>query len=854
MWLQNGDSVSRIYARHGAPCGGRSKIKDAAADWFPEPYRIIFLRQFKQEAMDLLIHNSTLRGDLASERVLCCRNRFYIYRRVSYSYLLPVKPVTKSSRMSLRLGYILLTSVQLVGVCLYVFVRHGISQYIREVGTASMGRPLAQHDYVFWCGDFNYRNQSWQGARLSIRATSTKATQRLLQLINTILFSDEFDSSEKCRVPAYTDRVLWAQEFVREADWPWQTAHVSAENRARRNALLEAHSQCNSGPPDATSDCPAKSRAPNWTTVGTVLVELHLPDWAQNAAMADIVEDPDCPDPQPRLNATRAQSSIWLLIDRLAIAMAAAVCRHACWPPPPKSPAKSAPAPPPFAAPAETRRRHLRLPQAAAATARATAACFLFSSTEPQPPGAPQGAVARMVRFPGRGRRSRTRQIPRMMTAPRPPPQIETYRLRHPGPHPPSIRAPRRLGLSNQCGVLIRLFSIRVSSAQHPGPRTPWASATNGSSSASASGRPHRLSIRGPSSALQIRVSSASAFRVLDRLGLRTPIGTSSSGRPYRRPSHPMGMDHRPGPPGPHLLASDGVLDRRPVRFSSRRRPSRASPPPPPPRPQGSTEILSLSTLGAASNTMSSNYHSICSGSQISIAETHKPLPNPPPASPVYPTLNLRRPAHRAQAPRRRLRRRRFRDFFFGLHRALLSGSPDKNADRTAKPLSSVNKCRAPVAAAGGSGDQLLDEQLAALLNSEDEATAARAALMSAAAAGFGGSAAAAAAYSTSGVVGGAGYLVRRVSLTDLFNNCVRTVLQQGLVFTLPIFIMCILFKVLCHTVGEGFEETGISFLPRQIIHVSSGCLGLVILHHLFQEFTMLVLLLQISPHLDFPV
>ncbi|PAA75700.1 hypothetical protein BOX15_Mlig028456g1 [Macrostomum lignano] len=142
----------------------------------------------------------------------------------------------------------------------------------------------------------------------------------------------------------------------------------------------------------------------------------------------------------------------------------------------------------------------------------------------------------------------------------------------------------------------------------------------------------------------------------------------------------------------------------------------------------------------------------------------------------------------------------------------------------------------------GGSGDQLLDEQLAALLNSEDEATAA-AALMSAAAAGFGGSAAAAAAYSTSGVVGGAGYLVRRVSLTDLFNNCVRTALQQGLVFTLPIFIMCILFKVLCHTVGEGFEETGISFLPRQIIHVSSGCLGLVILHHLFQEFTMLVLL-----------
>jgi synaptojanin len=110
--------------------------------------------------------------------------------------------------------YSLLTSQQLVGVCLYVFVRPQLAKFIRDVATDSvktglggatgnkgaaairfvlnatsfcfvaahfaagqsqvaernadyaeitrkiafpMGRTLKGHDYVFWCGDFNYR-------------------------------------------------------------------------------------------------------------------------------------------------------------------------------------------------------------------------------------------------------------------------------------------------------------------------------------------------------------------------------------------------------------------------------------------------------------------------------------------------------------------------------------------------------------------------------------------------------------------------------------------------------------------------------------------------------------------------
>ena len=110
--------------------------------------------------------------------------------------------------------FALLTYVQLVGVCLYVFIRPELAPYVRDVATDSVktglggatgnkggvavrfvlrntslcfvcshfaagqsqwaernadyteitrricfphGRKVEQHDFVFWCGDFNYR-------------------------------------------------------------------------------------------------------------------------------------------------------------------------------------------------------------------------------------------------------------------------------------------------------------------------------------------------------------------------------------------------------------------------------------------------------------------------------------------------------------------------------------------------------------------------------------------------------------------------------------------------------------------------------------------------------------------------
>ncbi|PAA75701.1 hypothetical protein BOX15_Mlig000919g5, partial [Macrostomum lignano] len=538
MWLQNGDSVSRIYAGTGALGGGRSKIKDAARTG-SRTIQNNFLDSSKQEAMDLLIHNSTLRGDLASRASALLPKSFLHLPPRQLSYLLAsheeftdVTParvfvgtwnvnggkhfrslahrdaslsdwlvnlpeisrtsapncihseadfsqpvdfyaigfeemvdlnasnIVNASSTNKRLWaeelqktlgndgsqrYILLTSVQLVGVCLYVFVRHGISQYIREVGTASvktgmkgtagnkggvairfvyhntslafvcshfaagqsnykernadfaqiyqrltfqMGRTLAQHDYVFWCGDFNYRinlgrervlqciaENNWDELRKHdqlndqrrqglVFANFHEGHTTFAPTYKYDLFSDEFDSSEKCRVPAYTDRVLWARNSSGKLTGPGKLLmynraelkisdhrpvaclleiEVSRENRARRNALYEAHLNA-IGPPDGTviarvtntdyfddasldflielfgncgrillvrlkADSALFTYAEGVSALravqeiaGTqlddgrqVLVELHLPDWRKRA-MADIVEDPDCPD------------------------------------------------------------------------------------------------------------------------------------------------------------------------------------------------------------------------------------------------------------------------------------------------------------------------------------------------------------------------------------------------------------------------------------------------------------------------------------------------------------------------------------------------------------------------------
>ncbi|XP_056646014.1 synaptojanin-1 [Diorhabda sublineata] len=186
--------------------------------------------------------------------------------------------------------YVLLTYQQLVGVCLYVYVRPEHVPYIRDVAVDSvktglgghtgnkgaaairfvfyatsmsfvcahfaagqsqvnernadyneitrkitfpMSRSLNSHEYLFWCGDFNYRVDMdkdeikeliKQGDFDSILINDQLKKQQEEGNVfkNFIegnitfpptykydLFSDDYDTSEKCRAPAWTDRVLW---------------------------------------------------------------------------------------------------------------------------------------------------------------------------------------------------------------------------------------------------------------------------------------------------------------------------------------------------------------------------------------------------------------------------------------------------------------------------------------------------------------------------------------------------------------------------------------------------------------------------------------------------------------------
>lgn len=195
------------------------------------------------------------------------------------------KAISKKSQ------YLLVTSVQLVGVCLYLFIRSELAPYIRDVcsdqvrtglkGTTGnkgavairfrlkssslcfvcahfaagqnqvkernddyaeitrkiqfpMGRSINSHDYVFWCGDFNYRldkisnDEVRQAAacgnyELLLAHDQLKLSQEAGLTFKNYLegdikfaptykydtYTQDYDSSEKCRVPAYTDRILF---------------------------------------------------------------------------------------------------------------------------------------------------------------------------------------------------------------------------------------------------------------------------------------------------------------------------------------------------------------------------------------------------------------------------------------------------------------------------------------------------------------------------------------------------------------------------------------------------------------------------------------------------------------------
>ncbi|KJH51039.1 endonuclease/exonuclease/phosphatase family protein [Dictyocaulus viviparus] len=100
------------------------------------------------------------------------------------------------------------------------------------------GREIESHDVIFWFGDFNYRI-NLSGDEVKKAASSSEFSklwpydQLLQQKGNGLVFvgfqegalsfaptykydtfSDDYDTSEKCRVPAWTDRILWKERRI----------------------------------------------------------------------------------------------------------------------------------------------------------------------------------------------------------------------------------------------------------------------------------------------------------------------------------------------------------------------------------------------------------------------------------------------------------------------------------------------------------------------------------------------------------------------------------------------------------------------------------------------------------------
>lgn len=254
--------------------------------------------------------------------------------------------------------YLIVTSVQLVGVCLLLFIRSDLAPYVKDVcsdqvktglkgatgnkGAVAvrfrykstslcfvcahfaagqnqvkernedyteitrriqfpMGKSINSHDYVFWCGDFNYRldrisNEDVRLAaaegnyKLLLEHDQLKLTQKAGLTFKNYMegeinfaptykydtFTQDYDSSEKCRVPAYTDRILFKKCYSTQRDEElMDTSQIKFYNRiellssdhrpviaefeievleidqkARHQVLNSVLDEC--GPPDAT--------------------------------------------------------------------------------------------------------------------------------------------------------------------------------------------------------------------------------------------------------------------------------------------------------------------------------------------------------------------------------------------------------------------------------------------------------------------------------------------------------------------------------------------------------------------------------------------------------------------------
>ncbi|TTE36946.1 Synaptojanin-1 [Bagarius yarrelli] len=236
--------------------------------------------------------------------------------------------------------YVLLASEQLVGVCLFIFIRPQHAAFIRDVAVDTvktgmggatgnkggvairmlfhttsicfvcshfaagqsqvkernddyneitrrlsfpMGRLLDSHDYVFWCGDFNYRinlpneevkelirQHNWDALIAGDQLVEQKNAGQVfrgfvegkLDFAPTYkydLFSDDYDTSEKCRTPAWTDRVLWKRRKPVVAIIDIDILEVDPESRHQVYKDVIALQ----GPPDGTVLVSLCSSGPN---------------------------------------------------------------------------------------------------------------------------------------------------------------------------------------------------------------------------------------------------------------------------------------------------------------------------------------------------------------------------------------------------------------------------------------------------------------------------------------------------------------------------------------------------------------------------------------------------------------
>ncbi|GFQ96247.1 synaptojanin-1 [Trichonephila clavata] len=117
-----------------------------------------------------------------------------------------------------------------------VLERNADFQEISKKLSFPMGRTLDSHDYVFWCGDFNYRiDLPYEEVKKLLKTENFSTLLAADQLLNAQqsghvfknfiegpinfaptykydIFSDDYDTSEKNRIPSWTDRVLFRKK------------------------------------------------------------------------------------------------------------------------------------------------------------------------------------------------------------------------------------------------------------------------------------------------------------------------------------------------------------------------------------------------------------------------------------------------------------------------------------------------------------------------------------------------------------------------------------------------------------------------------------------------------------------